>query len=91
MTRKKQSFVAQVAAGKNLVYDLRFTFPDGRKAYYYARIDPPKKQAFLRALESKTGVMDFSLYGELLEYGYGSPSAELLAEMKEKHNIIYDE
>lgn len=86
----KKSWAAKVGAGRERVYGLEYTFPDGRDAYYFILINPPKERAFLKALE---GDREFDLkdFGEIIRSGYGKPPAEVKKEMKEKYNVIFSD
>lgn len=90
MLEKKSSFADRIKAEKNRCYYLKFTPKDGRQAYYFVLIDPIKENAFLKALK---GTEKFNLehFGTIINSGYGEPSPELKAEMKEKYKITYDD
>ncbi len=85
---KPKSFAERIQAQRNRMYYLRFMPADGRSAYYFVLVDPPKEKSFLKALKG-TEVFNLEEYGTIVKSGYGDPSPELKKEMKEKYNITY--
>lgn len=69
------------------IYCVRATDVTGRKAYYFIRLDPYKKQAFLRLpADAAYTITD---YGNVLASGYGAPPPELVARMNAEYGTAF--
>lgn len=58
----------------------------GTKKWFYISIHPNKQRAFLAAMESDS-IEDLSVFGEILANGLGTPSAAIIAELKERYGF----
>lgn len=80
------TFAANIELQKARVYGLRTTLDSGTRVYYYVKIDPVKENAFLKAMKG-TEVFSLFDYGEILEWGFGEPSEELVKLMKDRYKL----
>ncbi len=88
--KKKKNFVAQVMAGKERVYYLRWERKTGEPVWYFIQAEPPKEKALLKALEGSAAFHP-EQFGKILSWGYGEPSVALKKEMQEKYKIRYQD
>ncbi|MDG1287939.1 MAG: hypothetical protein P8P30_10340 [Rickettsiales bacterium] len=71
-------------------YYLNFSI-DGRVAYYFVLIDPPKEPAFLVEMQKNEGMIDLEEFAlEIVARGYGIPSQNLKEEMQQKYGIKFE-
>lgn len=79
------SFSERVKAGKNLLYGISYTNDAGERLYYYVLIDNLKEKTFLSAM---SGNRPFNIrdYGSVVSAGYGDPTPEVKAEMRDLYN-----
>ena len=82
------SMVAKIIRDNAIVFHISVKH-EGRDAYYVLEVDKPKFKAFNTAWDSDEA-MDFNDYGTILHRGFGNPSEELKAELREKYGF-YEE
>lgn len=77
------SFASQIRRDRpENIYLVRGT-SGGRPAWFYVLIEPLRKHAFLRAIES--GSLDVADYGEILFSGWGvDPPAEIVGKVERR-------
>ncbi|MDX2094760.1 MAG: hypothetical protein SFW64_02305 [Alphaproteobacteria bacterium] len=78
---------SKVKEKNDRLYHLSQTFSDGRVAYYYVLIDPPKEAAFLKEFKSKKGTFELTSYGKLVASGWGTPPVALAQEMQRTYAL----
>lgn len=61
----------------------------GRQAYYFVLVEPARESDFLRAIDSKTGIIDLEDFGRVVASCYGdTPSAEMKEFLKQRYGFI---
>ncbi len=70
------------------VHKLKGKDSTGRWAYYFVLIEPEMENKFLKAIEAKTGTIDFENYGEVIASCYGeTPTQEVKNHLKELYGF----
>ena len=88
MDDKKRTFVDQIIAKKgHLIHKLKAKDTTGRWAYYFVLVEPPREQAFLKAIEGD-GTIDLEDFGKVIASCYGeTPNDEIKQYLKEKYGF----
>ena len=80
------SFAAIALKNTRNVYLVQGVDTAGREAFYYLKIDLPRKAVFLEKI--KEGNIDLRDYGQILGCGFGAnPTKAALAQLKQKYGI----
>jgi len=82
MEVEQKKWFLQVLSKENSFYNIGTLFPDGKQAYYYILVAPPKESELISAINDNN-VHDISCYGKLIGSGCGKPSEELNSELSE--------
>lgn len=59
-------------------------FAEGRDAFYYMLLSKPRRAELLQALE-ETDQLDLAKYGQIIRSGWGSPSEDDKAYIREQY------
>lgn len=83
-------FISKIIREKSIIYHYETTLVNGQKYFFILDIDKSKHKKFQEDISIPQEI-DLNNYGKILHKGYGQPSKELKAELKQKYGLYEDE
>ncbi len=84
-----KKFSVRCRSNVDRLYFLTYKNAQNQEFYFFLLVDPSKEESFLHALEIKNQKFFLNNYGRIIKMGEGYPSEEMLEDMQENYDIIF--
>lgn len=79
-------FISKIIREKSIIYHYETNLESGKKYFFILDIDKSKHKKFQEDISIPQEI-NLNDYGKILHKGYGQPSDELKAELKQKYGL----